>query len=217
MSITVFLADDHRVMLEGLQSLLERQPDIQVLACASDGREAVRQVANLHPQVAILDITMPELNGIEATRQIGAISPATQVIILSMHSSTSHIIRALQAGARGYLLKESAGAEVVQAIHTVHAGHRYLSAKITNHVIDYYLDHKDATMAENPLERLSPREREILQLVVEGKTSAAIGEILFISAKTVDSYRSRLMEKLGLKDLPGLVKFAIQQGLTSVD
>jgi DNA-binding NarL/FixJ family response regulator len=137
MSITVVLADDHRVMLEGLQSLLERQPDIQVLACAADGREAVRQVAALHPQVAILDIAMPELNGIEATRQIGALSPATRVIVLTLHSSASHIIRALQAGARGYLLKESAGAEVVQAIRTVHAGHRYLSRKITDHVIDY--------------------------------------------------------------------------------
>lgn len=217
MSITVFLADDHVVMLDGLRLLLERQPDIQVLACASDGREAVRQVANLHPQVAILDIAMPELNGIEAARQIGAISPDTRVIMLSMHSSTSHIIRALQAGARGYLLKESAGAEVVQAIHTVHAGRRYLSRQISDQVIDYYLDPGGAAMAENPLERLSPREREILQLVVEGKTSADIGEILFISAKTVDSYRSRLMDKLGLKDLPGLVKFAIQQGLTSVD
>lgn len=217
MSITVFLADDHRVMLDGLRLLLERQPDIQVLACASEGREAVRQVANLHPQVAILDIAMPELNGIEATRQICAISPDTRVIILSMHSSTSHIIRALQAGAQGYVLKESAGTEVAQAIRTVHAGRRYLSRKISDQVIDYYLDQKDVTMVESPLERLSPREREILQLVVEGKTSADIGEILFISAKTVDSYRSRLMEKLGLKDLPGLVKFAIQHGLTSVD
>lgn len=216
MSITVCLADDHRVMLDGLRLLLERQPDIQVLACAADGREVVRQVANLHPQVAILDIAMPELNGIEATRQIAAISPGTRVIILSMHSSTSHIIRALQAGARGYLLKESAGAEVAQAIRTVHAGRRYLTRKISDQVVDYYLDQK-GTMAESPLERLSPREREILQLVAEGKTSADIGEILFISAKTVDSYRSRLMEKLGLKDLPSLVKFAIQQGLTSVD
>ena len=217
MSITVCLADDHAVMLDGLRLLLEKQPDIQVLACASDGREAVRQVANLHPQVAILDIAMPELNGIEATRQIATSSPVTMVIILSMYSSTSYIIRALQAGAQGYLLKESAGAEVVQAIRTVHAGGRYLSPQISDQVIDYYLDPKDATTGDPPLERLSPREREILQLVVEGKTSADIGEILFISAKTVDSYRSRLMEKLGLKDLPSLVKFAIQQGLTSVD
>ena len=127
------------------------------------------------------------------------------------------ISAALQAGAQGYLLKESAGAEVVQAIRTVHAGGRYLSPQISDQVIDYYLDPKDATTGDPPLERLSPREREILQLVVEGKTSADIGEILFISAKTVDSYRSRLMEKLGLKDLPSLVKFAIQQGLTSVD
>jgi RNA polymerase sigma factor (sigma-70 family) len=217
MSITVLLADDHVVMLDGLRVFLERQPDIQVLACAKDGREAVRQVEHLSPQVAILDITMPELNGIEATRQICAISPATRVIILSMHCTTSHIIRALQAGARGYLLKESAGTEVVQAVRSVHAGHRYLSPKISDQVIDYYLDQKVAINAESPLERLSPREREILQLVVEGKTSSEIGELLFISAKTVDSYRSRLMEKLGLKDLPSLVMFAIQQGLISVD
>jgi len=217
MSITVFLADDHAVVRDGLRVLLEAQPDIRVIGDAANGREAVRRVAQLRPDVVVMDIAMPELNGIEAAREIGRVCPSTQVIILSMHSTTEHIFQALQAGARGYLLKESAGIEVVNAVRAVHADHRYLSQKILEGLVDNYVRQRQAAEAKSPLARLSPREREVLQLVVEGKSSAEIADILSLSPKTVEAYRSRLMHKLGISDLPGLVKFAIQHGLTSLE
>ena len=163
-----------------------------------------------------MDIAMPELNGIEATRQISEACPAVKVIILSMHDSSEHIYQALKAGAKGYLLKESAGKEVVTAVRAVSSGRRYLSDRIEEMVIEDYVLQRDAAPQKSPLDKLSDRERQILQLVVEGKSSTEISEILFLSPKTVDTYRSRLMQKLGIRDLPGLVKFAIQHGLTSV-
>ena len=217
MSITVFLADDHAVVRDGLRVLLEAQPDIRVIGDAADGRETVRRVTLLCPDVVVLDIAMPELNGIEAAREIAQVCPSTQVIILSMHSTTVHIFRALQAGARGYLLKESAGIEVVNAVRAVHAGRRYLSQRISDSLIDDYVHQRQAAEAQSPLARLSPRERQVLQLVVEGKSSAEIAGILSLSLKTVETYRSRLMHKLGISDLPGLVKFAIQHGLTPLE
>lgn len=217
MSITVFLADDHAVVRDGLRALLEAQPDISVIGDAANGREAVRLVAQLCPDVVVMDIAMPDLNGIEAARQISEVCPSTQVIILSMHSTTEHIFRALQAGARGYLLKESAGIEVVNAVRAVHAGHRYLSQKISDWLIDDYVRQRQAAEAKGPLARLSPREREVLQLVVEGKSSTEIAGLLSLSLKTVETYRSRLMRKLGISDLPALVRFAIQHGLTPLE
>jgi DNA-binding NarL/FixJ family response regulator len=217
MSITVFLADDHAVLRDGLRCLLKAQHDIKVVGDVADGREAVRRVAELYPDVVIVDIAMPELNGIEAARQIREVCPSSEVIILSMHSTTEHIFRALQAGAHGYLLKESAGVEVVNAVRAVHAGHRYLSQKISDKIIDDYVRQREGAEAKIPLTRLSPREREVLQLVVEGKPSAEIAEILSLSPKTVETYRSRLMQKLGISDLPGLVKFAILYGLTPLE
>jgi RNA polymerase sigma factor (sigma-70 family) len=217
MSITVFLADDHTVVRDGLQYLLEAQPDIEVVGDAGDGREAVRQVAELKPNVAIVDITMPELNGIDATYQIRQICPSTEVIILSMHANTRHVTRALQAGAHGYLIKESAGIEVVNAVRAVCSGHRYLSQKISDSVIDDYMRQSSVSEFKSPLELLSEREREVLQLVVEGKSSVEIAAILNLSPKTVESYRSRLMQKLEIGDLPSLVRFAIQQGLTPLE
>jgi DNA-binding NarL/FixJ family response regulator len=214
-SITIFLADDHAVVRDGLRYLLEAQPDLTVIGDAANGRDAVRQVAQQCPDVVIMDIAMPELNGIEATQQIRQSCPATQVIILSMYATVEHIGRALQAGALGYVLKESAGLEVVEAVRAVQAGRRHLSQKISNQVIDNYVRQREAGSATNRLDRLSLREREILQLVVEGKSSAEIAKVLSLSPKTVETYRSRLMRKLGLKDLPSLVKFAIQHGLTS--
>ena len=183
MSITVFLADDHAVVRDGLRFLLDAQQDIEVVGDAANGRDAVRQVEQLNPAVAILDIAMPELNGIDAARQIRETCPATQVIILSMHSTAEHVFRALQADVHGYLLKESAGIEVVNAVRAVHAGRRYLSQKISDQVIDDYVRQREAAEVESPLARLSPREREILQLVVEGRSSAEIAEILFLSPR----------------------------------
>ena len=212
--ISVLLADDHAVVRDGLRALLEAQTDIEVVGDAANGREVLRLAQQLHPDVVVMDIAMPELNGVEATQQMHDAYPSTQVLILSMHSTTEHIFRALQAGARGYLLKDSAGAEVADAVRVVHAGRRYLSQKIAATVIDDYIAERHRT---SPLESLSSRERQILQLVAEGKSSTEIAAILFLSPKTVDTYRSRLMHKLDIGDLPSLVKFAIQHGATQLD
>ncbi len=217
MPIRVFLADDHAVVRDGLQFILEDQADITVVGEAANGHEAVAQVRKLKPDVVVMDIAMPELNGIEATRQIRTELPRTQVVMLSVYSSSEHIYRALKAGARGYLLKESAGAEVVIAVRMVHAGRRYLCQKIADTMIDTYISQRETAEAKSPLGRLSNREREVLQLVVEGKSSKEIANILHLSPKSVETYRSRLMQKLGVHDLPSLVKFAIQHGLTPLD
>ena len=214
MPIKVFLADDHAVVREGLRFILEAQGDIVVVGEATNGRQAVQKVQQLNPDVVVMDIAMPELNGIEATYQIRETCPSTEVVILSMYSTSEQIFQALQAGARGYVLKESAGEEIVKAVRVVHGGRRYLHQQIAETAIDDYVRRRQASHDRSPLERLSSREREILQLVVEGKTSAEIAEILYISSKTVETYRSRLMHKLGISDIPGLVKFAIQHGLT---
>jgi DNA-binding NarL/FixJ family response regulator len=216
MSISVFIADDHAVVRDGLRLLVETQSDMKVVSEASNGREAARQVLHANPDVVIMDLAMPELNGVEATRQIREKCPATKVIILSMHSSSEHIFQALKAGAHGYLLKESAGMEVISAIRVVHSGKRYLSEKIGDVMIDEYIHNREVVETGSPLSKLSTREREILQLVVEGKSSIEIAQTLFISPKTVETYRSRLMQKLGISDLPGLIKFSIQHGITSL-
>jgi DNA-binding NarL/FixJ family response regulator len=216
MPIRVVLADDHAVLRDGLRFLLESQGDIVVVGDAADGREAVRQVQQLRPDVALVDIAMPEMNGIEATEEICHECPTTRVVILSMHATAEHIFQALQAGALGYLLKESAGTEVVAAIRAVQAGHRYLSQKIEETVIDDYVRQRQRAKNSSPLDLLSHREREVLQLVAEGKSSTEVAACLFLSVSSVDTYRSRLMRKLGLSDLPALVKFAIQQGLITL-
>ena len=211
--ITVLLADDHAVVSNGLRLLLDRSGEIQVVGVACDGRTAVAEARRLRPMVVVMDIAMPELNGIDATMEILRILPDTKVVILSMHYSSEHIYRALQAGALGYVLKEAAGTEIVQAVETVASGRRYLSSKITGAAI---MDYLREGRQEGPLESLSPRERQILQLTVEGRSSAEIAATLHLSPKTVDTYRSRLMQKLGIDDLPALVKFAIQNGLTAL-
>ena len=213
MPITVFIADDHPVMHEGLTHLLHAHEDIRVVGVASNGRDAVRQVSQLLPNVVIADIAMPEMNGIEATRQIGERCPETKVVILSMYSTPDHIIHALEAGARGYLLKETAASEIVNAVRAVHAGERFLCKKIA----DVLAAQVARRHGPNPLNSLSQREREILQLLAEGRSSAEIAGRLSLSPNTVDTYRSRLMHKLQINDVAGLVKFAIQHGLTTLD
>lgn len=214
MTIRIVLADDHAVMRDGLRALLESAPDLRVVGDAADGREAVRRVTELRPDVVILDVTMPGLNGVEAARQIAEASPETRVMMLSMHSAAEYVFRALQAGARGYLLKDTAGQSVVEAVRAVSAGRRYLSPAISETVIDDYVRRYAAA---DPVSVLSQREREILQLVVEGKSSTEVGALLSLSPKTVETYRSRMMEKLGIDNLPGLVKFALQHGLTTLE
>ncbi len=218
MSINVFLADDHRMVREGFKLLIETQPDIRVIGEAGNGRDAVRSVAQLSPDVVVMDIEMPEMNGIESTDQICSSHPEIKVIILSMYSTSMHIFRAFKAGARGYILKELAGDDIIKAIRTVHSGKVFLCDQISEAILaDYVKGGHHMTEMPDPLAALSAREREILQLLVEGKTNARIAELLFLSPKTVETYRSHLMQKLGINDLPSLVKFAIQQGITSID
>ena len=217
MSITVFLVDDHAIVRDGLRLILEAEGDIEVVGHAANGREAVHQVPQLRPDVVVMDIAMPEMNGTEATQQIRETCPSTQIVILSMHNTTEYAFHALRAGARGYLLKESAGVEVVKAVRVVHAGHRYLSQKILDKVIDDYVRQREAAEAMGPLVRLTPREREVLQLVAEGNSSTEIAEALSVSRKTIDTYRSRITRKLGISDIPGLVRFAIRSGLIPLE
>ncbi|MFZ2269293.1 MAG: response regulator transcription factor [Azonexus sp.] len=213
MSISVLIADDHAVVRDGLRLLLENQPDMRVVGEVADGHAAVEAALRLKPDVVLMDLAMPLLNGADATAQIMEKLESSKVVILSMHSTVEHVFRALQAGALGYLRKESAGNEVVDAVRMVHSGRRYLSQKITESVVDDYVRKR---ADESPLESLSQREREILQLLVEGRSGIDIARLLNISPKTVDTYRSRMMQKLGIGDLPSLVKFALQHGLTTL-
>lgn len=217
MPISVFIADDHAVVRDGLRALLEANPDIQVIGTAGSGLQAVRQVKELAPDVVLMDISMPEMNGIEASAEILAAHPGTRVIILSILGTSEHVFRALKAGVMGYLLKESAGREVVDAVRAVASGGRYLSQPVTSTLIDDYLRQRTQAQPKSPLELLSQREREILKLVLEGKSSAEIGKLLFISAKTVETYRSRMMRKLEVADMAALMKFAIQNGLVPLN
>jgi len=216
MPINVVLADDHTIVRDGLRALLEANPEIKVVGDAANGHQAVSQVKELQPDVVIMDISMPEMNGIDATRQILEASPQVHVIILSMLGTADHVFHALQAGVHGFLLKESAGREVMEAVQSVYAGELYFSRPITQTFINDYMQARGDAQT-NSLESLSLRENEILCLVVEGKTSAEIGNSLHLSPKTIESYRSRMMQKLGVSGLPGLVKFAIKHGLISLD
>lgn len=209
MQTSVFIADDHTLMREGLCSLLAAQTNISVVGVAESGFEAVREVLRLKPQVVFMDISMPGLNGLEATRQITDRCPESKVIILSMHATIEHYHQAIRAGASGYLLKESATEEIAEAVRCVRLGRRYVSGSMIAR-FEYKPD------IESPLDGLSRREREILQLVAENHCSSSIAGILNISPKSVDTYRSRLMRKLGMRGTPDLVKFAIRHGLTSI-
>jgi DNA-binding NarL/FixJ family response regulator len=214
MEIKIVIADDHTIIRDGLKLILESQSDLKVIAEAGNGFQVVNKAKELQPDVIIMDIAMPNMNGVEATRRIIEENPATKIIILSMHSTVEDIFRSLQAGAIGYLLKESAGTEIIDAVRAAFSGRRYLSRKVDDILIDSYIYEHQLKEADSPLERLSSREREVLQLVAEGKSSSEISELLYLSVKTVETYRSRMMQKLGIKDLHALVKFAIQQRLT---
>ena len=197
--------------------MLGNQPDMEVGGTAANGREAVRLVDEYKPDVVVIDISMPELNGIEAISQMLPRHPHIKVIVLSIHETKPYVHRALKAGAKGYLIKETAGLEVVDAVRAVYRGERYLSQRISDLLTDVSFRNLEMPVEVSPLEQLSSREREILQLVAEGKTSQEIAKRLSISPKTVDTYRSRLMHKIGVEDMAGLVKFAIQQGVISLE
>jgi DNA-binding NarL/FixJ family response regulator len=215
MAIAAYIADDHAVVVDGLRALLEAEPDIEVVGHANNGRIAVQEITLLRPDVVIMDIAMPDLNGIEATRLLHDRDPAIKVIILSMHSNAEHVLRAVQAGARAYLLKASAGHDVIAALRAVHSGKRYFCRKIAELVLDSQIVAERG--AGSLLAGLSSRERQVMQLLVEGKTVAVIAKVLALSPRTVETYRSRLMHKLGIDNLPDLVKYAIQQGITPLD
>jgi DNA-binding NarL/FixJ family response regulator len=213
MVIRVLLADDHGVLRDGVQRLLEVHSDIKVVSMASDGREAVEMAARLQPDVVVMDITMPVLSGIDATRAMVEKLPEIGVVMLSMHSTVELVRQALLAGARGYLLKESAGREVESAVRAVAAGRRFLGAGIADKIAAEY----PYAAKRSDLDYLTPREREVLRLIVEGRTSAEAAAILGLSPRSVDTYRARLMDKLQIDDLPSLVKFAIRHGITTTD
>ncbi|HVJ13240.1 MAG TPA: response regulator transcription factor [Burkholderiales bacterium] len=213
MPIRILIADDHGIVAEGLKHLIEAQPDMKVVALVGDGREAVQQAREVQPDVVLMDLSMPELNGADATRAILERDAKCRVIVLSMYAQREYVRRALKAGAAGYVVKRSAAKEVVDAIRAVHAGQRYLSPRVADVVLEDYTDDKQ----DDLLSRLSAREREVLQLLAEGRTGAQIAERLSLSQKTVETYRARLVEKLGIRDLAGLVRFAIQRGLVSLD
>jgi DNA-binding NarL/FixJ family response regulator len=217
LNIRVLVADDHAIVREGLGIMLGNQPDMEVVGLATNGREAIRMVDQYQPDVAVMDISMPELNGIEAIQQMLPSHPRMKVIVLSIHETKPYVYRALKAGAKGYLIKETAGLEVVDAVRAVYRGERYLSQRISDLLTDVSFRKLEGSKEVSPLEQLSPREREILQLVAEGKTSQEIAEIISISPKSVDTYRSRLMHKIGVEDVAGLVKFAIQHGVISLE
>ena len=211
--ISVIVADDHALVRDGIVAILESAKDIQVIGVAADGRVAVEMILTLSPDVEIIDVSMPELDGIAATRQIVAARPKTAVVILSMHSSAEHVFQALEAGARSYLLKESAGSEIAETVRAVHLGRRHLGPRIAEIVAEGIGNRR----SKSPIGSLSNREREIVKLVADGLSSAEIGQRLNLSPKTVDTYRSRLMQKLQVADLAGLIKFAILHGLTPLE
>lgn len=214
MTIKIIIADDHAVVRDGLKMMLESKGDLEVVAEAEDGLQAIQKAMEFKPDVILMDISMKNMNGIEATRRIKEDYPEIKIVILSIQSSSEDIYRALQAGATGYLLKESAGIEVIEAVRAVFNGRRYLSRKVDDILIDSYIFEREQSNSKGPLDLLSSREREVLQLVAEGKSSNEIAKMLFLSVKTVETYRSRLMQKLGIKDLTELIKFAIKHRLT---
>jgi len=212
--IRVLLADDHTIVREGVRLCLEAMGDIAVVAEAGDGQEAVSLASQLRPDVAVVDLTMPRLNGVEAIRQIKRDTPAVEVVVLSVHDSEAYVVQALRAGAAGYVLKRNAATELAAAIRAAHSGQAYLHPAVARRVIDDYLSRIPASSdAVEPHERLSPREREVLQLAAEGHTTKAIAGLLCLSTKTVEHHRASIMAKLGLRGQTELVKYAIRAGL----
>ncbi len=206
--IRVLLADDHAIVREGLRALLEREPDIQVVAEAGDGREALRLAQETRPDVVALDLSMPLLNGLEAARQMAQWERGPRSILLTMHAEDRYVLEALRAGVRGYVLKKQAAADLVRAIREVAGGSAYLSPGISSGIADAL-----RASVPPPAQPLTAREREVLQLVAEGKTTKEIAGILGVSVKTADAHRTRLMQKLNIHDIAGLTRYAVRQGL----
>ena len=211
--IRVLLADDHNLIRAGLRLVAEQQPDLTVAGEAADGRQAVAMAHSLKPDVVVMDIGMPVLNGIEAARQIRESLPDTQIVMLSMHSDEGYILRALKAGARAYLLKDSAEADLARAIRAAVEGKSFFSPAVGKVLLEDYMRKLQRTGAEDSYELLSPREREILQLVAEGKSSKEIAHALSLSVYTVETHRAKIMQKLNLRGIPELILYAVRKGI----
>ena len=216
--IRVLLADDHALVRAGIRALVQRVSGLEVVGEADNGREALRLAKSLHPNVVLMDISMPELNGLDAIARMLQYDPKIAVIVLSMHESREHVLRALQAGASGYVLKNAAVDELEKAIRTVACGQKYLTPAVSEQLIaTVTAPRSDAASPYNAAESLTQRQREILQLIAEGRSSREIAALLNISVKTVETHRSLLMERLNLHDVAGLVRYAIRVGLVTID
>jgi two-component system response regulator NreC len=211
--IRILLADDHTLIRGGLRLIVEQHPDLAVVGEAEDGRQAMALAASLRPDVAVLDIGMPNLNGIEAAKQITNADPRLAVIVLSMHRDETYILRALKAGVRGYLLKDSAESDLVRAIRAVAEGKSFFSPAVSKVLLDDYMRKLQRTGAEDSYDLLTPREREMLQLVAEGNSNKEIAATLNLSVYTIETHRANIMEKLKLKSLPELILYAVRKGI----
>jgi two-component system response regulator NreC len=213
--IRIMLADDHKLMRGGLRVLLEQQTDLTVVGEASDGREAVTLANSLKPDVLVMDIGMPNLNGIEAASQITQGHPEISIVMLSMHSDESYVLRALRSGAKGYLLKDSAEADLIRAVHAVAGGKSFFSPAVSKVLLDDYVRKLKRSGTDDPYDLLTPREREVLQLVAEGKSNKDVAQLLNLSVYTVETHRSNIMEKLNLRGVPDLILYAVRKGIIS--
>jgi two-component system response regulator NreC len=211
--VRVLVADDHTILRAGLKMMLNAQPDIEVVGEASDGHQAIAEAQRLAPDVIIMDITMPDCNGIEATKQVKRLMPETRVLVLTMHENEEYLFQMLRAGASGYMLKEAADTELISAIRVVSSGRFYLSPSAQSMMVSDYLQRVHTGEERDSYSALTEREREILKLVAEGYTNNQIGERLFISPKTVDTHRTHIMDKLNLHSRAELVKYAMRRGL----
>jgi len=212
-TVRILLADDHTVMRNGLRLLLERQPNLKVVGEAADGRQAVALSESASPDVVIMDIAMPNLNGIEAARQIVSHNPRTAIAILSMHSDESYVIRALKAGARAYLLKDSAEADLLAAVRALSEGKSFFSPAISRILVEDYMRQLERQGAEDTYELLTNREREILQLLAEGRTNKVVAAMLNLSLYTVETHRTHILQKLNLHNVPELILYAVRKGI----
>ncbi len=217
MSIRVLLADDHRIVRQGLRALLSAQSDIVIVGETGDGRETVQLAESLQPDVVVMDISMPLLNGIEATRQIVSRTPEVAVVVLSMHGGDEYILQALRVGALGYVLKQSADTELLMAVRAAQRGESFLSPAIAQSVINGYLRQAEAPQTQDRYELLTGRECEVLQLVAEGKSVREIADLLCISPRTAATHKANLMTKLDIHHTAGLVRFAIRRGVVALD